>query len=359
MAQRKTDKQLLDEALAAGQTGDSIMAGAKAVLGKRSVLDDINDDAASQAAGRRAEESLTTGGKIKRYGAPIVDALKTAAIPASFLGGPVGMAAGAALVADGINNAVDDPSATNVGMAGVGMLPFAGPIAKTMGRVAPGAKKVMGAVERFMPNQPNPRAGAAVADDVAENLMPITPPKFDVRTGADQFTNAPAAGIDATFDAKDLPMGLQELSRAGSQKFMNREFAANQPIVRKMTDQGVFGSAKQRLNTSVPPGLKGNPGKYPMPNPIDEMADTVQVVDDALPPRWEPQGGPMGDEIQLNDMLEGITSAAGPGPKVQRVPMGVGGDEFAGVKPFSKENALTPEELALEDEFWETLIRGR
>lgn len=342
-------------------TIDQILAEAKRVANSRGVVDDARDFATSEAAARREAETLTTGGKVKRYGTPVVDALKTAAIPASFLGGPVGMAAGGALILDSLNNAVDDPSVTNVGMAGLGALPFAGPMMKTLGRMKPGAKNVMGAVDRFMPNQPNPRAGAAVADDVAENLVPNTPPKFDVRTGADQFTNAPAKGIDATFDAKDLPMGLQELSRAGSQNFMNKGFATNNPIVRKMTDQGAFGSPQSRLNTSVPPGLKGNPGKYPMPkaDSVDEMADTVQVVDDAMPPRWEPQGGPMGDEIQLTDMLEGLTSAAGPGPKVQRVPMGVGGDEFAGVKPFSKENALTPEELALEDEFWETLIRGR
>ena len=42
---------------------------------------------------------------------------------------------------------------------------------------------------------------------------------------------------------------------------------------------------------------------------------------------------------------------------VTRVPMGVSGDEYAGIKPFDKNNVLTAEEVGAEAEFWEEMIR--
>ena len=53
---RKTDKELLDEALRDGTTIDDILAGARRVTSTRSVADRARSDSAAGAAERRARE---------------------------------------------------------------------------------------------------------------------------------------------------------------------------------------------------------------------------------------------------------------------------------------------------------------
>lgn len=116
----------------AEKTLDQILAEVKAFANKRSVVDDANDFAKSEAAARKAAERLTPMGVAKTYGKVAKDAAVGAAIPASFLGGPVGLAAGGVLAAEGLGNAVEDPSALNVGTAALGMLPFVKPARAAM-----------------------------------------------------------------------------------------------------------------------------------------------------------------------------------------------------------------------------------
>jgi len=134
MAQRKTDRQLLDEALAAQDAGTYVdpVQGAKAMLSKRSVVDDANAFADSETAAAREAETLTPMGTARRYGKPIGDAAKVAAIPAAFLSGPVGMAAGGYLALEGLNDAVKDPSMGNMAVGALGALPFVKPVRSAM-----------------------------------------------------------------------------------------------------------------------------------------------------------------------------------------------------------------------------------
>lgn len=93
----------------------------------------LSDVAQSHVAEQGAQDRLSLMGKIKAYGEPVMDAARTAAIPASLLSGPVGMAAGGYLAYRGIKDAVQDPSPTNIGLAALQSLPVAGPALKTAG----------------------------------------------------------------------------------------------------------------------------------------------------------------------------------------------------------------------------------
>ena len=137
MPKQRTDRERLDEALEAQRLGTYVdpVQAAKALMSRRSVADDAGAFAASEGAARREAETLTPMGTAKRYGKPLADAGRAAAIPAAFLSGPVGMAAGSVLAMEGLGNALKDPTLGNAAMAGLGALSFAKPIMKGVKRL--------------------------------------------------------------------------------------------------------------------------------------------------------------------------------------------------------------------------------
>ena len=105
-----------------GRSVDDVLNESRGVGGakKRIRLDDdwdrIEADARALGEQRKAERGAEK--------APVAwEAAKGAMLPAAFLGGPIGVAAGGALALEGIRNAVDDPSPVNVGMAALGATP--------------------------------------------------------------------------------------------------------------------------------------------------------------------------------------------------------------------------------------------
>jgi hypothetical protein len=144
----------LNRAVAGGQSIDDIMREAKRFLGKRTVVDEANAAGANEHAQLSEMNRLESGARV----APVLArAGKAALLPAAFLGGPVGMAAGGALAFEGINDAMNDPSAGNVAVAGLGMLPFAKPVKGLLKGLKGGmrggkAADLAGEVDRFMPN---------------------------------------------------------------------------------------------------------------------------------------------------------------------------------------------------------------
>lgn len=226
--QRKTDRQLLDEALAAQGAGTYVdpVQNAKALLSKRSVVDDANAFADSEEAAGREAQKLTPMGTAKRYGKVAKDTAVAAAIPASFLGGPVGMAAGGVLAMDGINSAIKDPSVGNLSMAALGTLPFVKPVrnlmkgaatAKTIKgiRATEGAGDMGAAFSREVPY----RAGGgtshgappSMGDLHAEGQVPINwrkPPVTPPTPSSDSQVEQILAALEAQMNAPSKPLHL-------------------------------------------------------------------------------------------------------------------------------------------------------
>lgn len=118
-------------------TMDERLAGVSARDTQRGKASWSTESAAERA---RLDEELDRLEQEAQIGPVIKNAAIGAAIPASFLGGPVGMAAGGALALEGITNAISDPSVMNAGMATLGSMPVVGSMMKGA-RVAQGGAR--------------------------------------------------------------------------------------------------------------------------------------------------------------------------------------------------------------------------
>lgn len=117
-----------------GNPGTDIVRSARATsdqLGRRSVVGQVDADLTNR--------DIVARGPDHTYGDVARDTALGAAIPASFLGGPVGMAAGGGLALQSLKEALQNPSALGFGMAGLGLLPFM-KLAKGAGKLAQTAK---------------------------------------------------------------------------------------------------------------------------------------------------------------------------------------------------------------------------
>jgi hypothetical protein len=128
---RKTDKQLLDEALAEGLTLDDIVAGARKQVARPSVQDRITYDQQAEQAQRRAEDGSRIGPVMKQT----ADAM---AMPLALLPNPLQPVAGGYLGIQSLIDAAEDPSVGNVGMAALGALPVAGAVSRMIPKAARG-----------------------------------------------------------------------------------------------------------------------------------------------------------------------------------------------------------------------------
>lgn len=103
----------------ADPTLDEILADAKAFLAKRTVADESREFAENlQRSGQ-----IIARGPDETVGKVLGRTAKAAAIPAAFLSGPVGGAATAYWALNALNEARQDPTALNVGMAGLSAIP--------------------------------------------------------------------------------------------------------------------------------------------------------------------------------------------------------------------------------------------
>ncbi len=149
---KKSDSAMLDEALAQQKAGTYTdpVEEAKAFLAQKGFPAsdaEMSAWAQSQVGQRKAEQRLSPTGRLEAYGAPAMNAGRMAAIPASFLGGPLGMMAGGVLAAEGVNDAVEHPSLESAAFAALGALPFVKPLRgmAAAGREAKWAKEAEGA----------------------------------------------------------------------------------------------------------------------------------------------------------------------------------------------------------------------
>lgn len=181
--QRKTSRELLDEAIAAQEAGTYVdpVQAAKTFLSKPSVAQGANQDAAlrnsAPQAGREAAERLSPMGVAKTYGKVAKD---TAVGAGMMVPGPIGMAAGGVASLEGLSDAVEDPSLGNMAMVGLGLLPFAKPLKGLVNgareaRVIKGIRATEGAGDMgaaFSHEQPY-RAGSGVSSEGVSRSQPV------------------------------------------------------------------------------------------------------------------------------------------------------------------------------------------
>lgn len=254
-------------------------------------------------------------------------------VGASFAGGPVGSAAMAALLGESAYDFAEDPSVGNAVGMGLSALPLAGKGISALRGARAAAKEAeavngirgtygagdMGAFQRGMPK---PGGQMPVGRDITE-AIPYTP------------------GVGS--------------SKAG-------------PVARGMTQGNASNQAK-----SVIGGLQG--GDFPGPQAIEEIPASIQGLGRTTGTGW---GQSMLDDLRTAEVgpknnsygyyAEAAKNPTTPefaatesariaaDPRAQRVPTGVGGDEFAGVQPYGKATELSPEEAAAEDEFWNEIM---
>lgn len=318
MAQRKTDRELLDEALRTGRSADSIVEEARNFARKRMVVDDARDAAGSARAEERERQTLKPIATVKRYASPVLEGIKAAALPASFLGGPVGMAAGGYYALQGLDEAIEDPSVGNAAMAGLGVLPFVKPVKAAM------------AASRTAKDMKNIRSTYGAGD------------------------------MGATF-SREVPY------RAGGGAASGPRSAPPKPDPQPHTPQGYMGvieRMKQQLESLRPESLtvqKPTPGIIP-----DDILSRMDEAPNPSAPFPKSQRQSIFDDGEKADRE--WFAAQGPAksrvvPPVQRVPPGARGDEYAEIRAnggaFDKRNTeLSPEELAGEDEFWEVIAKA-
>jgi hypothetical protein len=295
------------------------------------MIDVINDKHGAPTAeeGRLQEAS--------RIGPVIKDAVLGAAVPASFLGGPVGPAAMALLGISGAMDFAEDPSLESGAMAGLGLMPV-------VGRAAGGAKRMIGAAREkravdgirntygagdmgaYQRGMPRPGSPLPAGRDMTE-AIPYTP---GVGSGR---TDRVAAGM----------------TRGNSSNVAKREMA-----------DGMSGDfpAPQAAPASLA-GLERTTGPGWGQSMLADLAKPGTQVGPRGPMARPDVDGP---GAQLTDALANGKASLFPRADfevpVQRIAPGKVGDEFAGVQPYGPSTKLTPEEELLQEEFWESIING-
>lgn len=272
----------LDELIASGMTLDEIMAEAKGVSNRLNSQAPTRENAARREAEGRVqsatqnlvgananlqrENSMTFGDRAKRFA-------NTMALPAAIIPNPTAPVAGGYLALQGIGAAAKDPSAMNVGMAALGAVPLMGPASRALR----GARKVEDAAPAILHGK----------EMFADALGRVRSPR--------------AAGFGAA--AERFTTSADDID----------QFMPNRP-----GDIEVFEGAG---NAPMNPALRGiddlidrwMPNSSPVPASADELADTVNVVDDVT----DAQALPQIDDV--DEILAGLNQALGGVPTANRL----------------------------------------
>lgn len=128
MPRRKSDRELLDEALQAQAQGTYVdpVAGATRLLAQPTIPE--RGQAAERTKREAAERAIASARQASRPSAVIKNALDIASIPAALLPSPLAPAAGAYLSLRGIEEAIESPSLLGIGMGALGAVPLVKPL---------------------------------------------------------------------------------------------------------------------------------------------------------------------------------------------------------------------------------------
>jgi hypothetical protein len=364
------------------QSIDEILAAARGFLSRRHVADD---------AAAAEKHTLAEGKEIARLKeesrvAPVIGrAAMGAALPAAFLGGPVGMAAGGALALEGLRSATGPG---DVGLASLGAVPFLGPVSRALRR---GKKAATAVVERFAPNISGAGRGASTwsapgeADDsvqalnrVVEKYMPNTPARSGGGYGEaampfsrtiddiDRYTPNTPGKVSSSYGDEALSLrGSEDLVNAHTPTFWDDVITRNDympptrrpPSIEVLDDAPAVSQGMPKWSEAIAANedlvsqLKGVPqAKRPFSNSEDfltdamaearQMPESLQAIMDPrrmLPPRGATSetASPlsktrtlMPDRTTL-DLVNSLLPASARVKTLKQIPMPPGSDDVS------------------------------
>ncbi len=325
MAERKTNSQLLDEALAqqAAGTYEDPLISAKRTLASISGPTEANllqrryEDAVAHEAEVAARPKDTTTQKIR-------STLGLAAIPASFMGGPLGLGANALLAGEGVATAMQPGSSTLDKVLGYGGAAL--PAIHGLKALLKGGRGAVEAAEAVAPIARNVKTGTgnkfpyrdlygsekpykgAESFSTAASPKPAAKPRM-VKTGSfggelDNYqvkggefdgwdftgpTGGPAPKIPTarpaldTFSASARKPVNDVMANQHGLDFMHGGHEANAPIYRRMAEAGTFGDVAKGEQLAARGGFN---------------SQTPELITDALPPSAGGSLGPMPESIE-------------------------------------------------------------
>lgn len=186
---------------------------------------------------RKASQPTAEEGRLRdsaRIAPVMAEAARGALIPASFLGGPVGMAAGGAMTLDALDDLINDPSIQNAIPAALGALPFVKPI-----RSAMKARSEAKAVQQMRNTYGAGDMGATVAreqpyKDIPANVSNWTGPAA-VQTPVSRLP--PKSGLSQFGpDAQAAQMEGKASRARGMRAWAERKAAEKNPNVAALAD---------------------------------------------------------------------------------------------------------------------------
>ena len=346
-----------DQAIGGGDI-DTILADARRVANRRSVVDDASGKPTRaeeiRRLGQRASTPTQTEQELRRQstlGGIARDTFDAAMLPAAFTG--VGAPIAAAYYGvRGLEDFVADPSVMSGSIAALGAVPYAG---KAAGKLLPKAAKAMTQAEWARKLRPSQVAAKA------DQWTPPRPPSAGpgAKTTGTGWEPAPWPGIPKpTSAAAPKPSGRPELNMEGlpgpPANFTPQPY--NDPRrqnVRSVIDSLVAGDTPAPRRTGA--SMASLMDDVPELQLRDEVPEVFSSVDEAT--GYAGRNRPQASEPEdLTDILDSIAG------KRTRYPMGATGDEYAGIRETGgafKQPNLTPEEAALIEEFWTDIALGR
>ena len=204
------------------------------------------------------------------------------------------MAAGGMLAMEGLNSAIEDPSAGNIAMAGLGAVPFARPL-KGLVKGAQEAKALRGirntygagdmgaAFGREAPYRmgAGAMAQAAKAPEATTSLATRTGTAFS--PGSMEGLNAATGKAASTASRNPAGSVNDMMTNQRGLDFMHREAEANAPTFNRMAERGDFGVRNQgpaqakrgAFNRQTPEVVEAGPSMEgqvePSAGAVDEM----------------------------------------------------------------------------------------
>lgn len=343
MANKKTSKEVLDDVLAQGLTIDDILAGAKTSLGRAERL-----TADTTLTPREIPRST-----VEKVGSVVGPAANLGLIPLSLLGGPAGMIAGAPLAYEGVQEFRKAPSVWGGAMAALGALPYAralrgaraGKTAVEAGKAVPLAEDLGNTTRAGRPSA-GFRQSKAAAEARRAYVREGAPGEAAAFTRDIPRVDPYAPNIPASVSGliNDVPGEAAPFTQGGPS--LDR-YMANTPA-----------RSVESLLEDIPVEALTPPTAPPS---VSSVADLVPGHVRMARERLARQGAPIGRIRQPESAPESLQSLIG--SHVTRVPRGVSGDEYATIRQgggaFDTRWKLTPEEQALEDEFWTNIALGR
>lgn len=280
-------------------TLDEILAGAKRALATSGKLQhEIRGEVAAKAGQRGTPERST----VEKVGEVVGPAAELGLLPLSFMSGPPGWIAAGSQAAHAAKGVYDNPGMMSGAMASLSALPFMKPAKALWKGAGETAKKVVGEVDRYMPNTSGATAapGSGKRAARAATVPYQRPTPFNPAEAHMPNTPNPRAG--AVGDDAALPF---QTSASTVDRFTPNTPSAN---------SNAFGEAASPLQSAVRIGADQY---HPAVQALDNMTGGGALDDMVRQTVTEPMPGPFGGAV--DDVVRGGADDVPNNPVARRV----------------------------------------